>query len=35
MKKLGVAVDGTGIWGKNHARVYKELEITNLVAICT
>jgi len=34
MKKLGVAVVGTGFWGKNHARVYKELESTNLVAIC-
>jgi len=34
MKKLGVAVIGTGFWGKNHARVYKELESTNLVAIC-
>ena len=34
MKKLGVAVIGTGFWGKNHARVYNELESTNLVAIC-
>lgn len=34
MKKLGVAVIGTGFWGKNHARVYKELELTNLIAIC-
>jgi UDP-N-acetylglucosamine 3-dehydrogenase len=34
MKKLGVAVIGTGFWGKNHARVYKELVCTNLVAIC-
>jgi UDP-N-acetylglucosamine 3-dehydrogenase len=34
MKKLGVAVIGTGFWGKNHARVYKELADTNLVAIC-
>ncbi|HTY73947.1 MAG TPA: Gfo/Idh/MocA family oxidoreductase [Candidatus Nanoarchaeia archaeon] len=34
MTKLGVAVIGTGFWGKNHARVYKELESTNLVAIC-
>ena len=34
MKKLGVAVVGTGFWGKNHARVYKELDCTNLVAIC-
>ncbi len=34
MRKLGVAVIGTGFWGKNHARIYKELEWTNLVAIC-
>lgn len=34
MRKLGVAVIGTGFWGKNHARAYKELESTNLVAIC-
>ena len=34
MKKLGVAVVGTGFWGKNHARIYKELESTELIAIC-
>jgi len=34
MKKLGTAVIGTGFWGKNHARVYKELASTELVAIC-
>jgi len=34
MKKLGVAVIGTGFWGKNHARIYKELASTELVAIC-
>ena len=34
MKKLGVAVIGTGFWGKNHARIYKELESTDLIAIC-
>ncbi len=34
MKKLGVAVIGTGSWGKNHARVFKELEETELVAVC-
>jgi UDP-N-acetylglucosamine 3-dehydrogenase len=34
MSKLGVAVIGTGFWGKNHARVYKELTSTELVAIC-
>ncbi len=34
MRKLGVAVIGTGQWGKNHARVYKELSSTQLVAVC-
>jgi UDP-N-acetylglucosamine 3-dehydrogenase len=34
MKKLGVAVIGTGFWGKNHARVYGELTSTELVAVC-
>lgn len=34
MKKLGVAVVGTGFWGKNHARVYRELEETDLLAVC-
>ncbi len=34
MKKLGVAVIGTGFWGKNHARVYKELAETELKAVC-
>jgi UDP-N-acetylglucosamine 3-dehydrogenase len=34
MTKLGVAVVGTGQWGKNHARVYKELPSTELVAVC-
>jgi UDP-N-acetylglucosamine 3-dehydrogenase len=34
LKKLGVAVIGTGQWGKNHARVYKELPSAELVAIC-
>ncbi len=34
MKKLEVGVIGTGFWGKNHARVYKELESTDLVAVC-
>jgi len=34
MRKLGVAVIGTGGWGKNHVRVYKELASTELVAIC-
>jgi UDP-N-acetylglucosamine 3-dehydrogenase len=34
VKKLGAAVVGTGFWGKNHARVYGELESTELVAVC-
>ena len=34
MKKLGVAVVGTGFWGRNHARVYSELPGTELVAVC-
>jgi UDP-N-acetylglucosamine 3-dehydrogenase len=34
MKKLGVAVIGTGGWGKNHVRVYKELASTELAAVC-
>jgi UDP-N-acetylglucosamine 3-dehydrogenase len=34
MKKLGTAVIGTGFWGKNHARVYGELDSTELVAVC-
>ncbi|TRO47893.1 Gfo/Idh/MocA family oxidoreductase [Candidatus Bathyarchaeota archaeon] len=34
MKKLGVAVIGTGFWGKNHARIYKELAATELIAVC-
>jgi len=34
MKKLGVAVVGTGFWGRNQARIYKELEQTELLAVC-
>src|SRR4030043_1385515 len=34
MKKLGVAVSGAGFWGRNHARVFKELAETELLAIC-
>ena len=34
MKKLGAAVIGTGFWGKNHARVYNEIEETDLLAVC-
>lgn len=34
MKKLNVAVIGTGFWGRNHPRVYRELPSTELVGIC-
>jgi UDP-N-acetylglucosamine 3-dehydrogenase len=34
MKKLGVAVIGAGFWGKNHARIFKESEKTELIAVC-
>lgn len=34
MKKIGVAVIGAGFWGKNHARVFNELEETELLAVC-
>ena len=34
MKKLRVAVIGTGFWGKNQARVFSQLEETELVCIC-
>jgi UDP-N-acetylglucosamine 3-dehydrogenase len=34
MKRLGTAVVGTGFWGKNHARVYKDLQETDLLAVC-
>ena len=34
MKKLGVAVIGTGFWGKNHARIFNDLKSTELKAVC-
>jgi len=34
VKELGVAVIGTGFWGRNHARVFSELPNTELKAIC-
>lgn len=34
MKKLGVAVIGTGFWGRNHARNFSELDETELLAVC-
>jgi len=33
-RKIGVAVIGVGFWGRNHARVYSELEETELLAVC-
>jgi UDP-N-acetylglucosamine 3-dehydrogenase len=34
MSKLRVAVIGTGFWGKNQARVFSELDQTELVCVC-
>ena len=34
MKKLRVAVIGTGFWGKNHARVLSQLDSTELACVC-
>jgi UDP-N-acetylglucosamine 3-dehydrogenase len=34
MKKLRVAVIGTGFWGKNHARVLSQLDSTELTCVC-
>jgi UDP-N-acetylglucosamine 3-dehydrogenase len=34
MKRLGVAVIGAGFWGRNHARNFKELQETDLLAVC-
>ena len=34
MKQLGVGVIGTGFWGRNQARVYRQLEETELLAVC-
>ncbi|MEM2280452.1 MAG: Gfo/Idh/MocA family oxidoreductase [Candidatus Bathyarchaeia archaeon] len=33
-RKIGVAVIGAGFWGKNHARVFSELEEAELLAVC-
>ncbi len=32
--KLNVAVIGCGSWGRNHARVYSEIDNADLVAVC-
>ena len=34
MKKLGVAVIGTGFWGRNHVRVLNSLKDAKVVGIC-
>jgi UDP-N-acetylglucosamine 3-dehydrogenase len=34
MEKLKVGLIGCGFWGKNHARVYNELETAELIAVC-
>jgi UDP-N-acetylglucosamine 3-dehydrogenase len=34
VKKLRVAVIGTGFWGKNQARVFSQLDSTELVCVC-
>jgi len=34
VNQLKVAVIGTGFWGKNHARVFANLNSTKLVAVC-
>ena len=34
MKKLNVAVIGTGFWGKNQARILANLDCTKLVCVC-
>ena len=33
MKPLGIGVIGTGFWGKNHVRIYKEMDCVELKAI--
>jgi len=33
MRKLSVSVIGCGSWGRNHARVYKELENVTLISV--
>lgn len=34
LNQLRVAVIGTGFWGKNHARVFANLDSTKLVTVC-
>jgi UDP-N-acetylglucosamine 3-dehydrogenase len=34
MKKINVAVIGTGVMGKNHARIYSEMDNASLIAVC-
>ena len=33
MRKLGVSVIGCGSWGRNHARIYKELDNARLISV--
>jgi len=33
MKRLGTAVIGCGVWGRNHARVYSEIPSTRLLSV--
>ncbi len=33
LRKANMAVIGCGFWGKNHARIYNELENANLIAV--
>jgi UDP-N-acetylglucosamine 3-dehydrogenase len=33
MKKLNVAVVGCGFWGRNHARIYNDMDSASLVAV--
>jgi len=33
MKKINVAVLECGFWGKNHARVFSEIERCNLISV--
>ena len=34
MKKLGIAVFGTGFWGRNHVRILNSLKNARVVSIC-
>jgi predicted dehydrogenase len=34
LKRLAVGVIGTGFWGENQVRVFRQSRIADLVAIC-